>query len=122
LADFDLIEKVADLEAVAAGLAREAVLGCETGAESFCYDFDKTCVLRVGARIEYASPQRLPPLQQHLPCAGRDAQADLPPRSGGHGGTRDARAARPAVRGPRDPHHLPRRRLRPLRAEARLGL
>jgi ribonuclease D len=50
LADFELIEKVADLEAVARDLADERVVGFDTEADSFYHYFDKTCLVQVATR------------------------------------------------------------------------
>jgi ribonuclease D len=70
LADFELIEKVADLETVAADLAREPVLGFDTEADSFYHYFDKTCLVQVATRrriflldpIAMGGPASLAPL------------------------------------------------------------
>jgi ribonuclease D len=50
LADFELIEKLADLEVVARDLARERVLGFDTEADSFYHYFDKTCLVQIATR------------------------------------------------------------------------
>jgi len=70
LADYELIEKVADLEAVARDLAREPVLGFDTEADSFYHYFDKTCLVQVATRrriflvdpVVMGGPETLAPL------------------------------------------------------------
>jgi ribonuclease D len=70
LADFELIEKVSDLESVAADLAHEPVLGFDTEADSFYHYFDKTCLVQVATRrriflvdpIAMGGPETLAPL------------------------------------------------------------
>jgi ribonuclease D len=50
LADFELIEKVADLEVLARDLADESVVAFDTEADSFYHYFDKTCLVQVSTR------------------------------------------------------------------------
>jgi ribonuclease D len=70
LADFELIEKVADLEAIARDLAGERVVGFDTEADSFYHYFDKTCLVQISTRrriflvdpIAMGGPESLAPL------------------------------------------------------------
>jgi len=70
LADFELIEKVADLEALARDLADERVVAFDTEADSFYHYFDKTCLVQVSTRrriflidpIAMGGPEALAPL------------------------------------------------------------
>jgi ribonuclease D len=70
LADFELIEKVADLEAVARDLADESVVAFDTEADSFYHYFDKTCLVQIATRrriylvdpIAMGGPESLAPL------------------------------------------------------------
>jgi ribonuclease D len=49
LAEYELIEKQADLEALAQELAKEEVLAFDTEADSFYHYFDKTCLVQVAS-------------------------------------------------------------------------
>jgi ribonuclease D len=70
LADFELIEKVADLEAAARDLADERVVAFDTEADSFYHYFDKTCLVQIATRrriylvdpIAMGGPESLAPL------------------------------------------------------------
>jgi ribonuclease D len=70
LADFELIEKVADLEAVARDLADESIVAFDTEADSFYHYFDKTCLVQIATRrriylvdpIAMGGPDALAPL------------------------------------------------------------
>lgn len=70
MADFELIEKVSDLEALARDLADERVVAFDTEADSFYHYFDKTCLVQVATRrriflidpIEMGGPESLAPL------------------------------------------------------------
>lgn len=70
MADFELIEKVADLEALARDLANERVVAFDTEADSFYHYFDKTCLVQVSTRrriflidpIAMGGPETLAPL------------------------------------------------------------
>jgi ribonuclease D len=70
LADFELIEKVADLEVLARDLADESVVAFDTEADSFYHYFDKTCLVQVSTRrkiflidpIAMGGPEALAPL------------------------------------------------------------
>ena len=48
LADFEIIERQSDLEALAADLLKEKVIAVDTEADSFYHYFDKTCLVQVG--------------------------------------------------------------------------
>ena len=50
MADFELIENRADLEALAQDLLGEKTLGFDTEADSFYHYFDKTCLVQVATR------------------------------------------------------------------------
>jgi ribonuclease D len=50
LADFELIENRADLDALAQDLLGEKTLGFDTEADSFYHYFDKTCLVQVATR------------------------------------------------------------------------
>jgi ribonuclease D len=70
LADFELIEKVADLESAARDLADERVVAFDTEADSFYHYFDKTCLVQIATRrriflvdpIAMGGPESLAPL------------------------------------------------------------
>jgi ribonuclease D len=70
LADFELIEKVADLEVLARDLADETVVAFDTEADSFYHYYDKTCLVQVSTRrriflidpIAMGGPESLAPL------------------------------------------------------------
>jgi ribonuclease D len=50
LADFQIIDRSSDLEALARDLLREDVIGVDTEADSFYHYFDKTCLVQVATR------------------------------------------------------------------------
>jgi ribonuclease D len=50
LAQYELIEKQSDLEALTRELAKEKVLAFDTEADSFYHYFDKTCLVQVASR------------------------------------------------------------------------
>jgi ribonuclease D len=50
LADFEIIEHLRDLEALARDLAREEVIAVDTEADSFYHYFDKTCLVQIATR------------------------------------------------------------------------
>jgi ribonuclease D len=50
LADFEMIETRADLEALAHDLLAEKVVAVDTEADSFYHYFDKTCLVQIGTR------------------------------------------------------------------------
>jgi ribonuclease D len=47
LADFEIIDRESDLEAVAKDLLKEKVVAVDTEADSFYHYFDKTCLLQI---------------------------------------------------------------------------
>lgn len=47
LADFEVIERSSDLEALAADLMKEKVVAVDTEADSFYHYFDKTCLVQI---------------------------------------------------------------------------
>jgi ribonuclease D len=50
LADFEVIERVSDLQALARELAKEEVIAVDTEADSFYHYFDKTCLVQIATR------------------------------------------------------------------------
>jgi ribonuclease D len=70
LAEYELIEKQADLVEIARELAKEEVLAFDTEADSFYHYFDKTCLVQVATRkriylldpIAMGGPEGLKPL------------------------------------------------------------
>jgi ribonuclease D len=50
LADFEMIETRADLDALVQDLLAEKVLAVDTEADSFYHYFDKTCLVQIGTR------------------------------------------------------------------------
>ncbi len=70
LADFELIETRADLDALAQELLAEKVLAFDTEADSFYHYFDKTCLVQVATRrqiylidpLAIGGPKELSPL------------------------------------------------------------
>jgi ribonuclease D len=50
LADFEMIETRADLDALAQDLLAEKVVAVDTEADSFYHYFDKTCLVQIGTR------------------------------------------------------------------------
>jgi len=70
LADFEIIDARADLEALARELLAEKVIGVDTEADSFYHYFDKTCLVQVATRrqiylidpLALGGPRELAPL------------------------------------------------------------
>jgi ribonuclease D len=70
LADFEIIETRADLDAFAQELLAEKVIGVDTEADSFYHYFDKTCLVQVATRrqiylidpLAFGGPRELAPL------------------------------------------------------------
>jgi ribonuclease D len=70
LADFEIVERQSDLDALARDLLREKVLAFDTEADSFYHYFDKTCLVQVASRknawlidpIALGGPAELAPL------------------------------------------------------------
>ncbi len=70
LADYQLIERAADLESVVQDLSGEKVLAFDTEADSFYHYFDKTCLIQIATRrqiflvdpIAMGGPEALAPL------------------------------------------------------------
>jgi ribonuclease D len=70
LADFELIENRADLDALAQDLLGEKILAFDTEADSFYHYFDKTCLVQVATRhqiylidpLALGGPSELSPL------------------------------------------------------------
>jgi ribonuclease D len=50
LADFQIIETRADLDALAQDLLGEKVIAVDTEADSFYHYFDKTCLVQIATR------------------------------------------------------------------------
>jgi len=50
LADFEIIDRAGDLEALARDLRREKVVAVDTEADSFYHYFDKTCLVQIADR------------------------------------------------------------------------
>jgi ribonuclease D len=50
LADYEVIETRADLDALAQDLLSESVIGVDTEADSFYHYFDKTCLVQIATR------------------------------------------------------------------------
>jgi ribonuclease D len=50
LADFEIIDRLSDLEALAKDLIREDVIAVDTEADSFYHYFDKTCLVQIATR------------------------------------------------------------------------
>ena len=50
MADYELIESRADLDALAHELLSEKVIAVDTEADSFYHYFDKTCLVQIGTR------------------------------------------------------------------------
>jgi len=50
LADYELVEKAADLRALCRHLEKEPVVAFDTEADSFYHYFDKTCLIQVADR------------------------------------------------------------------------
>ena len=53
MADFEIIERQSDLEALAADLLKEKIVAVDTEADSFYHYFDKTCLVQVGTPRNY---------------------------------------------------------------------
>ena len=70
MADFELIETAADLEALARDLLDEKVVAFDTEADSFYHYFDKTCLVQIATRrqiflidpLALGGPEELAPL------------------------------------------------------------
>ena len=70
LADYQLIEQAADLEAIVQDLLQEKTLAFDTEADSFYHYFDKTCLIQIATRrqiflvdpIAMGGPEALAPL------------------------------------------------------------
>jgi len=70
VADYELIETRADLDALAQDLLGEKVLAVDTEADSFYHYFDKTCLVQIGTRrqiylidpLALGGPSELSPL------------------------------------------------------------
>ncbi|MFQ5417312.1 MAG: ribonuclease D [Myxococcota bacterium] len=70
MADFELIESRADLDALAQDLLSEKVLAFDTEADSFYHYFDKTCLIQIATRrqiylvdpLVFGGPAELSPL------------------------------------------------------------
>ena len=62
MADYSLIEKVEEVEALAKNLRRDRVIGVDTEADSFFHYFDKLCLLQIRAKsgIFLVDPLALP--------------------------------------------------------------
>jgi ribonuclease D len=50
LADFEIIDRIGDLEALSRDLLKEKVVAFDTEADSFYHYFDKTCLVQVGTK------------------------------------------------------------------------
>ncbi len=50
MADYQIIDRLSDLEALARDLLREDVIGVDTEADSFYHYFDKTCLVQIATR------------------------------------------------------------------------
>ncbi|MEE2664672.1 MAG: HRDC domain-containing protein [Myxococcota bacterium] len=50
MADFEIIERESELEALAADLLKEKVVAVDTEADSFYHYFDKTCLIQIATR------------------------------------------------------------------------
>ena len=50
MADFEIIDRLSDLEALARDLQREDVIGVDTEADSFYHYFDKTCLVQISTK------------------------------------------------------------------------
>ncbi len=50
MAEFEIIDRLSGLEALAKGLAREDVIAVDTEADSFYHYFDKTCLVQIATR------------------------------------------------------------------------
>jgi len=50
LADFEIIDRLSDLKALAKELAKQDVIGVDTEADSFYHYFDKTCLVQISTR------------------------------------------------------------------------
>jgi ribonuclease D len=72
LADYELIESRADLDALAQDLLSEKVLAFDTEADSFYHYFDKTCLVQVATRRQIY-------LIDPLACGGPSELAPLGP-------------------------------------------
>ncbi len=50
MADFEIIDRLSDLEALARELLKEEVIAVDTEADSFYHYFDKTCLVQIATR------------------------------------------------------------------------
>ena len=50
MADFEIIDRLSDLKALAKDLAKQDVIGVDTEADSFYHYFDKTCLVQISTR------------------------------------------------------------------------
>ena len=50
MADFEIIDRLSDLEALSKDLAKEDVIAVDTEADSFYHYFDKTCLVQIATR------------------------------------------------------------------------
>ena len=50
MADFEIIDRLSDLKALAKALAKEDVIAVDTEADSFYHYFDKTCLVQIATR------------------------------------------------------------------------
>jgi ribonuclease D len=50
LADFEIIDRIGDLEALSRDLLKEKVVAFDTEADSFYHYFDKTCLVQIATK------------------------------------------------------------------------
>ena len=50
MADFEIIDRIGDLEALSRDLLKEKVVAFDTEADSFYHYFDKTCLVQIGTK------------------------------------------------------------------------
>ena len=70
MADFEIIDRLSDLRALARDLVREEVVAVDTEADSFYHYFDKTCLVQVATKkhcylidpLAFGGPAELKPL------------------------------------------------------------
>jgi ribonuclease D len=79
LADYELIETRADLDALAQDLLGEKVLAIDTEADSFYHYYDKTCLVQIatGREIFLVDPLALGGPAEHAPLAPIFASPDI---------------------------------------------
>jgi len=71
LADFEIIDRLSDLRALARDLMREDIIAVDTEADSFYHYFDKTCLVQIATRkhcylidpLALGGPAELQPLR-----------------------------------------------------------